>query len=345
MLNDKVLIIRLSAMGDVVFTIPLANALKENGYEVTWLTGDKGIDLLRGNPAVDNVIYFPEKEQKSNNIFHKIYTYFEIIKYIRSQNFDIAIDTQGLLKTFIWTKFCGARRRIVSKSAREGAIFGGNEVIEKLYTSWDTHVTQDYLKFAEHLGVEVKEPKVTLPVPSEETIEKVNNLLANLDRSKPVITIAPATTWENKHWRKGNWRELISRLKENYSLVFVGTGKDNGLIKYVSDGCGLNLAGKTNIEELCEVFRRTDLLISLDSGSTHLAWATQVPKIVSIFCCTPKSRYAPLGPDDKYIALSGKLDCQPCHKKKCRLKTNACTKLPTTNEVIEAVYKLLPANN
>ena len=102
-------------MGDVVFTIPLANALKDNGYQVSWLVGDKGINIIRNNSAIDEVIYFSEKQQKMRNIFQKIGAYLNTISYIRSQNFDIAIDTQGLLKTFIWTRFCGAKRRIVSK--------------------------------------------------------------------------------------------------------------------------------------------------------------------------------------------------------------------------------------
>ena len=333
--SKKVLIIRLSAMGDVVFTIPLANALKDNGYEVSWLVGDKGVNLLKNNPAVDEVIHIKKGLKE----------YLKTIKYIRSQKFDIAIDTQGLLKTFIWTRFCGAKRRIISKSAREGAVLGGNEVIEKLYTSWDTHVTEDYLKFAKYIGIDVNEPKVTLPASSEETIKKLDELLKSIDYSKPIITIAPATTWVNKHWNKDNWKALVQKLKENYTLIFTGTNNDNDLIEYISQGAGLNLCGKTNLDELCELFRRSDLVISLDSGSTHLAWGTQVPKIVSIFCCTPKTRYAPIGSDDKYISLAGNLSCQPCHKKKCPLGTNECTNYPSVDEVLNAVHKLLSAKN
>jgi ADP-heptose:LPS heptosyltransferase len=88
--------------------------------------------------------------------------------------------------------------------------------------------------------------------------------------------------------------------------------------------------------------RRVNLVISLDSGTTHLAWGVQVPKIVSIFCCTPKTRYAPIGESDKYIAL-GNNGCKPCHKKKCPLKDgkNRCVNYPAVEEVFEAVHKLV----
>ena len=55
----KVLIIKLSSLGDVVFTVPLANNLKSNGYEVHWLTTEKGIDVVKGNPCADKVFFCP----------------------------------------------------------------------------------------------------------------------------------------------------------------------------------------------------------------------------------------------------------------------------------------------
>lgn len=345
-MGDKnVLIIRLSALGDVIFNLPLASVLKSAGYRITWLTSEKGFDIVNRNPLVDEVILAPYAKWKKQSYFKNIKSYIEILSYIRSQNYDIAIDTQGLLKTFIWTKFCGAKRRIISKSAREGAVLAGTEVIEKLYTSWDTHVTQDYLKFAKYLGLTAENVNVALPSPTHEIVQKVDELLAGINSEKPIITICPATTWFAKHWNADNWKELIKILKRDYTLVYTGMAKDTPLIEYISDGeFRYNLAGKTNLLELCEVFRRSDLVISLDSGSTHLAWALQAPKIVSIFCCTPKSRYAPLGSEDKYMALEGNLSCQPCHKKRCpnKMNKNACTYSPTVEEVLNAVYKLLP---
>lgn len=343
-MSKKVLLIRLSALGDVIFTLPLANILKNNGYQVTWLTSEKGVDLINNNPSVDEVILVPYAKWKKQNIFKNLKAYFEILNYINSQHFDIIIDTQGLLKTLIWTFFCNSPRKLISKSAREGAILGCNEVIEKLYTNWDTHVTQDYLKFAKHLGLNTDDVVVTFPPSTEEASKKIDNLLGGINQDKPIITICPATTWKAKHWDADNWKKLINKLKKDYTLIYTGTSKDTALINYISEGENkYNLAGETNILELCEVFRRSDLVISLDSGSTHLAWGTQVPKIISIFCCTPRTRYAPIGTKKKYISIQGNLSCQPCHKKHCPLKKNKnqCTFSPSVEEVLNAVHKLL----
>ena len=132
-------------------------------------------------------------------------------------------------------------------------------------------------------------------------------------------------------------------LEKDYTLIFTGTPNDNDLITYISENKHTNLAGKTTVLELAEVFRRCNLVISLDSGSTHLAWASKKPKIVSIFCCTPTGLYAPIGDSSKYVALSGHHACQPCHKRICPLKENPnkCTLYPSVDEVYHTVIKLL----
>ncbi len=342
-MQKKVLLIRLSALGDVIFNLPLANILKQNKFEVHWLTSEKGFDIVNNNPLVDKAILAPVEKWKKQNFFKNIIEYIKIIGFLRSQKYDIAIDTQLLLKSAMWTLLCGAKRRIVSKSAREFAHLAGNEIIEKLSYDYNTHATKRYLKFAEYLGLDCTEVTAALPLSSDATVSKIDDLIKGLDVNKPIIALAPATTWVTKHWNKDNWKQLIKALEKDYNLIFTGTNKDKELIEYISSGNHLNIAGKTNLLELAEFFKRCDLVISLDSGSTHLAWASQKPKIISIFCSTPKGFYAPIGSEDKYIALSSELPCQPCHKRVCPLKENQnqCTLYPTVDDVENAVRKLL----
>lgn len=339
--GKKILLIRLSALGDVVFNIPLANLIKENGAELHWLVSEKGYEIVKDNPCVDKVILAPvEKWKKEKNKIKNFFEYLKIIREIRKENYDIVIDTQCILKSFIWTKFSKGKRRLVTKSAREGAIFGGNEVIEPLFADFKLHAVYNYFKFAKYLGLDTSKVKVTLPDSKEDTILKVDRLLEGADKNKPNLMIAPATTWNNKHWDRENWKKLIKEIdKEKFNLVFLGTKNDIELIEEIkADAPCINLAGKTNLSELIEVLRRSDILISLDSGSTHLAWATGKPKIISIFCSTPKERYNPLGV--RHISLSGNLKCQPCHRKKCPLKTDGCTKFPSVEEVLDALFEI-----
>ena len=219
--------------------------------------------------------------------------------------------------------FSGAKRRIISKEAREFAILGGNEWIDDISYAPDSPIVLNYLKYAEYLGIKPEQIKVTLPPRTEEQIKKIDDLLSGLDRSKPLIVIAPATTWKNKHWNKDNWKTVVDNLKDRCNIVFTGGPNDSELIEYINQGRYLNLAGKTDIIELMELFSRANLVMAPDSGSAHLAWATGKPAVITIFTCTPKEVLAPLGDGKKYIALGGKgLVCQPCFKRKCKLHKN-----------------------
>lgn len=337
----RVLIIRLSALGDVIFTIPLANALKNAGYSVDWLVSEKGYELLNGNSCVDDVILAPvEKWKKSKNIIKNFKEYIEIIKKLRNNQYDISIDSQMLYKSLVWHIFCGAKRRLIAKNNREFSFLGANEIIPSI--AGQNHVSLDYLKFAHYLNVDTSKIEMSLPETEQSVKDKVDDLLRNIDKSRQTIVICPATTWGPKHWNKDNWKKVVENLEKDYILIFTGQNQDRDLISYIGGDRHINLVGKTNLKELREVLSRADLVISLDSGSTHLAWASQKPKILSIFCCTPSFKYAPIG--EKYIALSGpNLKCQPCHKKNCPFMTNACTFVPDSEVVIENARKLLGA--
>lgn len=343
--KQKVLLIKLSSLGDVIFNIPLANALKEAGYEVTWLVSEKGIQVVQNNPCVDRAILVPvQKWKKRGFSIESFKEYIAILKELRAEKFDIAIDSQMMLKSLYWMLFCGAKRRIISKEAREMAILGGNEWIDDISYAPDSPIVLNYLKYAEHLGIKPENIKVTLPARNEEQIRKIDELLLNTDKQKPLVIIAPATTWKNKHWNKDNWKSIVDSIYDKCNLVFTGGPNDNELINYISSGRFLNLAGKTDIIELMELFSRADLVIAPDSGSAHLAWAARKPAVITIFTCTPKDVLAPYGDNSKYIALGGEgLSCQPCFKRKCHLRKNidACTNFPSPSEVLKVIDSLI----
>lgn len=346
MAKKKLLLIKLSSLGDVIFNIPLANALHDAGYEITWLVSEKGFQVVKNNPCVDKTILVPIKEWKKRGMSFKSFRqYLKILRQIRDEKFDIAIDSQMMLKSLYWLLFCGAKRRIISKEGRELSVLGGNEWIDNISYNPDSPIVMNYLRYANHLGINIppEDIKVTLPERSEEQINKVDKLLKEIDYQKPIVTIAPATTWDNKHWNKDFWCEVINYLADKSNLIFTGGSGDRELIEYISQGNGLDLSGKTDLLELAEIFSRSKLVIAPDSGSAHLAWATQKPNIITIFTCTPKEVLAPLGPKYKYVALGGNtLNCQPCFKRKCKLKNqkNLCTFIPKADEVISIIKNM-----
>lgn len=343
--KQKLLLIKLSSLGDVIFNIPLANALKNAGYEITWLVSEKGIQVVENNPCVDKTILVPIKKWKSRGFcLENFKEYLAILKQLRDEKFDIAIDSQMMLKSLYWLLFCGAKRRIISKEGRELSVLGGNEWIDNISYAPNSPIVLNYLRYAEHLGIKVDNIQVSLPPSKPETIEKIDKLLSDIDNTKPLVVIAPATTWANKHWEKDNWEMVVENIADKCNLVFTGGPCDSDLIEYISGGKYLNLAGKTDILELIELFSRANLVMAPDSGSAHLAWATGKPAVITIFTCTPKDVLAPFGSPNKYVALGGSgLPCEPCFKRKCHLRKNlnACTKFPNPKDVIDVINTLI----
>lgn len=342
----KILLIRLSSLGDVIFNLPLANVLKKNGYEVTWLVSEKGIDIVKNNPAVDKAILLPVKTWKKSGWSLKNFREFKkILKELRSTEFDIAIDTQMMFKSMIFMRLCRAKRKICFRQGKELSFLGGNERIDAVPNKdFSVHSVFCHMKYAEYLGlVGTDEVKFTLPKSAPETIEYVDSLLKDVDKTKPMAVIAPATTWKLKHWNKDNWQKLVEYMQDKYSLVFTGTNGDKDLISYISRDRFTNLAGKTKVPDLIEIFSRASLVIAPDSGSAHLARATEKPAVISIFCCTPAKFFGPFGDDKKYFSVDGGLKCQPCLKKRCNLKGSdfeQCVNYPKPEKIIEIIESI-----
>jgi heptosyltransferase I len=346
---SKILIIRLTSLGDVIFTLPLVSALE--GNEIDYVVAEKGLDVIKNNPKISKIHFVPLKEWNKRPFCLKTFTdFFKIIKEIRKEKYDIALDCQQMFKSLFIFWLCGAKRRITFKNARELSILGGNEFVQPKanFRDFNYHIVERNLDFARHLGINCSEIKFPLPETSSEAKTRIDELTRVLDKTKPFVVIAPATTWENKHWTEQNWAKVIDVLSPKCNIIFTGTQADEKLIANILDkmknyASFTNLTGKTNIEELIELFSRSKVVISPDSGSAHLAWASANPAVITIFIATPAKRFGAYGNGEKYFSIQSTLPCQPCFRKKCRLDEdkNICRNFPDANEIINIVNNIV----
>lgn len=347
----KILVIRLTSLGDVIFTLPLVNTLKDEGHEIGYLVAEKGIGVIKGNPSISKVHFVPlEKWKKRPFSIQSFKEFCQIVSEIRAEKYEIALDCHQMFKNLFLFLFSGAKRRITFKDARELSILGGNEFVEPKakFRDFNYHIVERNLDFARHLGIEPSSVKFSLPPTSLESKQKIDEITSSFEYGKPIVVLSPATTWQNKHWDNQNWAKLAQAIDEKCNLVFTGTSADVELINAILSSLKreikcYNLVGKTKVEELRELFSRSKVVVSPDSGSAHLAWASSNPAVVSIFTCTPSKRFGPYGNDLKYFAIQGNAPCQPCFKKKCKLKRdkNICQRVPSAELVIDIVNKLL----
>jgi heptosyltransferase-1 len=348
-LNDKkLLIIRLSSIGDTIHGLPVLSAIKQTYPQarVSWLVEKESSFLLQGNPLLDKVFIFDKESLKKGGISLKtMLAARDLISTLRKEHFDIAIDLQGLLKSGILTYLSGARRRTGFKNTREcSEIFLTEKIDAGNLFAPDEHIILKNLKLAEYLGA--RDYNITYPLPPEttETRQKLDNLLKALNPELPVVILIPSTLWKSKLWLTSYWQELVSFLTGKTNIIFTGSQKDTPLIKEITDNIDskyfIDLTGKTSLVDLPGLFRRANLTIGVDTGPIHIAVAAEKSEIIAIMGPTAAGRTGPIN----HTSMSADLPCIPCNKKQCPLPSKhymQCMKSITPDKVISKSIEIL----
>lgn len=365
-MSVNILIIRLSALGDVISSLPVAAALKEliYGAKITWVVEPMALPLVLNNPAIDEVLVFPGKAAlKGLNPLKwdttGLVEVAQLVARLRSQHFDVALDVQGLLKSALLTFLSGAPVRIGFKGTREfadkflthpvdvGNYFGQEHHIVELNLQLVRRVVEQVLCQPAPDRLNVRFP---LPRPSTESVTRVANWLAPVsaaESKQPLCVLIPGTTWESKVWPLEKWCTLAKMVSEQlgYQIAIVGGASEqatnirieNELIRLKCSP--LNLTGKTTLLDLIALFKRSQLVLGADTGPLHLAAAAECPIVIGLYGSSSARRNGPFGDGNKAIALN--LSCQPCWAKICPLGTRACLNDMTAEYVLERVKEQL----
>ncbi len=304
--SPRILIVRLSAIGDVVHGLPVLNALREKFPKafIGWVVEGRTADVLCGHPALDQVIQVPRKWLKSPSAT------WRLRKELRSLKFDIAIDLQCLTKSAIAARLSGAKRRIGfgGPDGREFSRWLHNEFV----TPTAAHVIDKNLQLLQALGIERPEVKFELPEAEKDaaTADKiVTDLFANLASqsgpSRPFAIINPGAGWPSKRWPLDHFAEVARHLGHQHQLsslvVWAGSEERSWAEHIVAGSMGqAHLAPNTTLTELVALSRRATLFVGSDTGPLHLAAAVGTP-CVGLFGPMPRERNGPYG--SQHIAL------------------------------------------
>lgn len=353
----KVLIVRLSSIGDVIQGIPCLVALKESfrDWEISWLVEEASAPVLRGHPCLASLFVVRRRWRRhtalpvapgSGEHGSGLWATWQGLK---QQHFDIAIDLQGLLKSGIWTWLSGAPRRIGHNRTREFAHLFLNEYAgDRPVFDPSFPLVERYLEPAKFLGADIRRARYLLPPSSAETVSHVDRLLSTDTATgkrgnRPTVALCPWSAWPSKNWPMEPWRAVAKELCADHRVVLIGTGADlpdaSRLCAEIPDL--VNLTGKTSLPDLVEVFRRCQLAIGPDSGPLHLANATAVPRVIIMFGSTSWRRSGPFGTGHRTI--STELPCQPCFARVCPLGHLKCQHSITPDEVLRTIREVTRA--
>ncbi|MGW8256676.1 MAG: glycosyltransferase family 9 protein, partial [Thermoguttaceae bacterium] len=288
----RILIVRLSAIGDVIQALPIVCALREHFPEafLAWVVEERAAAVLRGHEAVDELITLPRGWLKSPS------TVWRLRRRLRELGFDIALDAQGLSKSALAAWFSGARRRI-GFGVPWGREFSRWFNTERVDTP-GLHVVDRNLKLLEPLGIQT--PRARFMVPEnqidQQTAEKI---IQEGNFSGGFAIINPGAGWASKLWPEDRYAAVAAHLGNTWNLpslvLWAGEKEKNMAQKIVALAKNYaRLAPNTSLTELAALARRAKIFVGSDTGPLHLAAAVDVP-CVGLFGPWPANIHGPYG--------------------------------------------------
>jgi heptosyltransferase-1 len=363
----KILLIKLSAFGDIVHTLPVLNQLRHRypTARIDWLVTPAFSELLQNNPSITNVIEFSRDEWLAPWRAAPYVSTAKLIATLRAVEYDLVIDLQGQLRSAVFAFTSGAPVRIgfdkprpdiwktlthkIPDEAKKHAWQGAREGSWLAYThhialpTLDIHPVERYLGVAPLLGLDGSAPDFSFPLPPE-AVTRVDGLLDYYDVAKTkLIAIAPGTNWDTKEWRAEGFGEVARHfLQKGFATVLIGSDRERAVCDAVAALApgAINLSGETTLTELAALLRRAAVCVTNDSGPMHLAVALD-RAVVSIFGPTDPVWAGPYRRDG--AVLRAGVPCSPCYLRRLSECPNdhACMKDVSASAVIERVDGIL----
>jgi len=350
----KILILRLSAVGDVIRTLPAAKALKERypSSSITWVVEEPSRALLESQPEIDEVLLFPRKRwangiKSARGIWSTIGEMWNFILDLRRRDFDVVLDFHGILKSGLLSLLSGSPKRIGfdRRSGKEGNFLFSN--IKVRLPGERMSRFQKNFALLQGMELEVKSFHPKLYIPGQDR-EYVESFLRPLSPSlkKPFIAIHPGTSPKTvyKRWMPLQYARLADRLiRELKATVIFTWGPEElnwveGVRKEMKEPSLLGPRTES-LTQLGEIFRHCDLYIGADTGPMHIASLMGIPVVV-LYGPTDPIVNEPFG---KHKKVRREVGCNPCRKRSCKELT--CLKMITVDDVFKATEEILSVIN
>jgi heptosyltransferase I len=315
--RPAILIVRLSAIGDIVFASPLIHALRRRYPQarISWLAQPESAALLEHHPDLDDVIVWPRgewtllwKQRQWLALFRAIRRFRGML---RRQGFDMALDVQSLMKSGFLTWLSGARQRI-GLGSREGSQWLMTRVIDKGGDAG--RISSEYLHFAQQLGLPTDDFEMQVGLSDADRIA-AEALVRKHALTQGYVVICPFTTRAQKHWFNASWRRLIDEVERQWGLpvVMLGGPGDREASESIVGSKPVrlvNLVGATSLREAAAVIACASLVIGVDTGLTHMGIAMNRPTLGLFGSTCP---YLNTGHENARV-IYHRRDCSPCRR-------------------------------
>jgi heptosyltransferase-1 len=340
---NRILIVRLSALGDIVHALPVLGRLRQSfpAAAIDWLVEENYAATLTLAAGLSRRIVVRAKSDSTAGdtiAFATGMGYLRAASFLRAQHYDLAIDLQGLLKSAVWARVSGARRVIGFDREHLREPFAASFYSETVIPDGSGHVIRKNLSILRSLQLEPGAVELEVePHASHEMIKAIQTA----GGSNGYIVINPGAAWPNKCWPPERFAALAKTLRDRtglHSLVTWGP-KEQPLADAVSQGSAgaAAPAPPTSVADLAALMRSAALVISGDTGPLHIGAAVGAP-IVGLFGPTRPERNGPWDPRDEVISRAETCVCH--HKRNC-LRGAPCINEISVDEVVAAAERRL----
>lgn len=304
----KVLVIRLSSIGDIVHALPAVSALAaaHPRAKIDWVVEERYASLIEDNRHLHRVIRLDTIGWRKHRT--RAQTLRQIagaLREVRAEQYDAVIDFQGLIKTSVLARVCRAKRRIGYARFRHREPGAGLFYTTEVEPPENAHAVEENLALAASLGARAE--SWTFPLPQREEDERyASDRLAAAGIGEFII-VNPGGGWVAKRWSPDNYARLIERVSSAAEafprVVLTGSPADEADAQRIllHPGCGQVRFIPTSLTQYVSLARRARLFVGGDTGPMHLAAALGTP-VVAILGPTDPRRNGPFRHDD--IALS-----------------------------------------
>ena len=336
--RKKILLVSVNWLGDLLFMTPAIRAIRRANPDsvITCLSPSRGVELLQGNPHLNEVIPMP-----AGRGLVSLLRWWPLILRLRSERFDTAfLFHRSFTRAFVvWA--AGIPQRVGTRTWKRGWLLTTavepppKDSISKVDT---------FLRVVEAVGIRPDGSHYDAPILPEDW-KAADALIRELGvgEGERVVALHAGANWRLKRWPARNFAQLADALAALYGakILFVGGEGDLPLIEGILQRMQtrpLVAAGRTSFRQLGALLARTSLLISNDSGPLHLGIAAGVP-VVALFGPTDPKLTGPLE-SARAVTLFGSIGCPvPCYQLRCPV--NLCMHQISVEQVLSAVGKFL----
>ena len=287
----NILVIRLGGIGDILFTLPAINLLKDNfaNCHLSYLTKKAFLPIIKGFPAVDEVIAYDSDGFNNRNPIRKFQTAISLFQKLHQADYQLIIDFHGLGKTALIGSLTGAKERwgIIRKKISKPFYTYSQPIIPNIH-----RIDLNRL-LLENVGLNQYSVKNSFVLPQID-FQKGLNLWKELGLSfeQPTLFIQPFTNFENKNWPLENYLAVAHYCKShNVQVIFGGGPKDSKALHHVAIDFPVT-AGRADFLTTASLMKLSTLILGGDTGMLHLAVALD-KKVIMLMNGTGYQRFYP----------------------------------------------------